>query len=175
MAEMEEDSYKREMRRRPQNTATPMDQQKSLARNKKKTARHGYRTRATRGEEQEEDEEFEVSVLCFRRIILQGITKLFIAFILKKNSEYSQNPENSGTSGSSEASEEELCSDSSSSDSSSEYSDWIADHGENLEPPKRSKRKPVQKRPDTPPSDAEDRRRSQRPQKTVNKTKDHAS
>lgn len=39
-------------------------------------------------------------------------------------------------------------SDSSTSDSeSSEYSDWIADAGVNLEPPKRSKRRPAPKQP----------------------------
>jgi hypothetical protein len=39
-------------------------------------------------------------------------------------------------------------SDSSTSDSeSSEYSDWIADAGVNLEPPKRSKRRPTPKQP----------------------------
>ncbi len=44
------------------------------------------------------------------------------------------------------AREEDLGSSSSSSDSeSSEYSDWIADAGVNLEPPKRSRRRPVKK------------------------------
>jgi bromodomain and WD repeat domain-containing protein 1/3 len=39
-------------------------------------------------------------------------------------------------------------SDSSTSDSeSSEYSDWIADAGVNLEPPKRSKRRPAPRQP----------------------------
>lgn len=54
--------YRREMRRKPQpvSTSTP-DKNSSLTRNKRKgTARHGYRTRAAR-EEQEED--FDVSIL----------------------------------------------------------------------------------------------------------------
>lgn len=58
-----------------------------------------------------------------------------------------------------------MCSDST-TDSSTEYSDWIADHGLSLEPPKRSKRKPVKKRSVTPPSET-DRRRSRRPKKKV--------
>lgn len=43
------------------------------------------------------------------------------------------------------AHEEDLSSSDSSSESSesSGYSDWVADHGVNLEPPKRSKRKPI--------------------------------
>lgn len=87
-----------------------------------------------------------------------------------------QNPDNAATTGSSASSnsndstahEEDLCSDSSTSESSTEYSDWIADHGLNLEPPKRSKRKPVKKRSLTPPSDM-DRRRNRRPRKKVGK------
>lgn len=58
-----------------------------------------------------------------------------------------------------------MCSDSSTTDSSTEYSDWIADHGLSLEPPKRSKRKPVKKRSITPPSDSDRRRLSRRPKK----------
>ncbi|XP_053988016.1 PH-interacting protein [Hylaeus volcanicus] len=143
-AEMELENWRREMRRRPQpiDTANIEGNISSRLTNRKRnrTARHGYRTRAARGEEQE-DEEFE-------------------------------NLENGGTTGSSASSnsndstahEEDLCSDSSTSDSSTEYSDWIADHGLNLEPPKRSKRKPVKKRSLTPPSDT-DRRRSKRPKK----------
>lgn len=44
-----------------------------------------------------------------------------------------------------------MSSSDSSSDSSetSGYSDWVADHGVNLEPPKRSKRKPVNRCDDT--------------------------
>lgn len=82
-----------------------------------------------------------------------------------------QNDDNSASSGSnneSSSNAEELGSESSSSDNSSEYSDWIADNGDALEPPKRSKRKPVQKRSATPPSDS-DRRKNQRPKtKKVN-------
>lgn len=140
MADMEMESYKREMHRKPEscNITTP-DQTKPSIRNKKnRTARHGYRTRATRGEEDEEDD-FD-------------------------------NTGSSGSNNESSSNAEEMCTDSdSSSDSSSEYSDWMADHGECLEPPKRSKRKRVQKRPVTPPSDS-DRRRSQRPKKKVFQT-----
>ena len=63
MAEAEMDCYKREMHRRPQETnsaATP-DQGRVTRNKKSRTARHGYRTRATRDEEQE-DEEFEVRI-----------------------------------------------------------------------------------------------------------------
>lgn len=144
MAEMELENWRREMRRRPQptsNTATNQGNIGSrLVNRKRNRIRHGYRTRATRDEEQEE-EEYE-------------------------------NPDNTGTSASSAstnsndstAHEEDLCSDSTTTDSSTEYSDWMADHGLNLEPPKRSKRKPVKKRSVTPPSDV-DRRRSKRPKK----------
>nr|XP_003706685.1 PREDICTED: PH-interacting protein isoform X1 [Megachile rotundata] len=145
MAEMELENWRREMRKRPQPISDTANTEGNISsrlanRKRNRTARHGYRTRATRGEEQEDDE-FE-------------------------------NPDNGGTTGSSSSSnsndstahEEDLCSDSSTSESSTEYSDWIADHGLNLEPPKRSKRKPVKKRSLTPPSDA-DKRRSRRPKK----------
>ncbi|KAJ8679018.1 hypothetical protein QAD02_014805 [Eretmocerus hayati] len=137
MAEMEMEFYNREMHRKPTtvSTTTP-DTNQSLARNRRnRTARHGYRTRATRGDEREDDD-FE-------------------------------NPDNTASSASSDeaSSNDGMSSASSDSDPSSEYSDWIADHGETLEPPKRSKRKPVKKRPATPPSDSE-RRRSQRSKKT---------
>ncbi|XP_029164784.1 PH-interacting protein isoform X2 [Nylanderia fulva] len=144
MAEMELENWRREMRRRPQPTSSTATNQGNIGsrlvnRKRNRTTRHGYRTRATRDEEQEEEYE---------------------------------NPDNTGTSASSAstnsndstAHEEDLCSDSTTTDSSTEYSDWMADHGLNLEPPKRSKRKPVKKRSVTPPSDT-DRRRSKRPKK----------
>lgn len=64
MAEMELENWRREMRRRPQpvsNVTVTEGNIGSRAANRKRnrTTRHGYRTRATRGEEQE-DEEFEV-------------------------------------------------------------------------------------------------------------------
>ncbi|KAL2733024.1 PH-interacting protein [Vespula maculifrons] len=139
MADMELENWRREMRSRPQpalNTAAVQDSIGNKVANRKRNrgARHGYRTRAARDEERD-DEEFE-------------------------------NLENGGTTGSSASSnsndstanEEDLCSDSSSSECSTQYSDWIADHGLNLEPPKRSKRKPVKKRSLTPPSDTDRRR-----------------
>lgn len=51
----------------------------------------------------------------------------------------------------SSAATEDLASDSD-SDESSEYSDWIADHGVSLEPPKRSKRKRVPRKLSSSPT-----------------------
>ncbi|KAL0133738.1 hypothetical protein PUN28_001006 [Cardiocondyla obscurior] len=144
MADMELENWRREMKRRPQPTSSTATNEGNIGnkfanRKRNRTARHGYRTRATREEEEEEEEDFE-------------------------------NPDNAGTSASSASSnsdssahEEDMCSDST-TESSTEYSDWIADHGLSLEPPKRSKRKPVKKRSVTPPSET-DRRRSRRPKK----------
>ncbi|XP_024885471.1 PH-interacting protein isoform X2 [Temnothorax curvispinosus] len=142
MADNEIETWRQEMRRRPQPTSSTATDQgnignKLINRKRNRTTRHGYRTRATR--EEEEEDEYE-------------------------------SPENAGTSASSASSndstahEEDMCSDSSTTDSSTEYSDWIADHGLSLEPPKRSKRKPVKKRSVTPQSET-DRRRSRRPKK----------
>ncbi|XP_011687322.1 PREDICTED: PH-interacting protein isoform X3 [Wasmannia auropunctata] len=140
MADMELETWRREMRRRPQPTSSTATNQgnignKLVNRNRNRT-RHGYRTRATREEEQE-DEDYE-----------NGGTSA---------------SSDSNNSNDSTAHEEDMCSDST-TDSSTEYSDWIADHGLNLEPPKRSKRRPVKKRSVTPPSET-DRRRSRRPKK----------
>ncbi|XP_066999443.2 bromodomain and WD repeat-containing protein 3 [Anabrus simplex] len=137
LANSEMDIYKYESHRRPveQPSVLPSSRnQGSGGRRYNRGVRqqHNYRTRAAR--EQPMDSEFE-------------------------------NPENlditaSGTSGSdrnnddSTAREEDLNSSSSTSDTeSSEYSDWIADAGVNLEPPKRSKRRPVKKPTPSPPSD----------------------
>lgn len=131
------------MRRRPQNAQTQSSANRieNRTRNRtNRTARHGYRTRATRNGQDEDD------------------------FDNDNPTSVSSASSNSNDS----SAEEDISSDSSSSDPSSEYSDWIADHGLNLEPPKRSKRKPVKKRSVTPPSDS-DRRRSQRPKKKVRK------
>lgn len=64
MADMEIDNWRREMRRRPQPTSSTATNQgnignKLLNRKRNRTARHGYRTRATR--EEQEDNEYEVS------------------------------------------------------------------------------------------------------------------
>lgn len=64
MAEMELENWRREMRRRPQLTSSTAINQGNIGsrlvnRKRNRTTRHGYRTRATRGEEQEE-EEYEV-------------------------------------------------------------------------------------------------------------------
>lgn len=63
MADMELEIWRREMKRRPQpivSCATVQDNTNNrIANRRNRGARHGYRTRATRGEEPE-DEEFEV-------------------------------------------------------------------------------------------------------------------
>lgn len=64
MAEMELENWRREMRRRPQPTSSTATNQGNIGsrpvnRKRNRTTRHGYRTRATRDEEQEE-EEYEV-------------------------------------------------------------------------------------------------------------------
>lgn len=61
---MELENWRREMRRRPQPVSTTANAEGNISsrltnRKRNRTARHGYRTRAARGEEQE-DEEFEV-------------------------------------------------------------------------------------------------------------------
>lgn len=66
---MELENLKREMRKRPQpvsNTANTEGNIGSRIANRKRnrTTRHGYRTRATRSEEQEDDE-FEVFFIQF--------------------------------------------------------------------------------------------------------------
>lgn len=135
----EQEIYRREMRRRPLmiNTANmirPVINDRN-GRNMRRNTRRGgangnvpaYRTRAVREREPTEEREEE------------------------------QVPSSSSSSGtdSSDCSvpdDELMSSDSSSSDSeSSEYSDWVADKpGTNLEPPTRSKRKPVQRRAYSP-------------------------
>ena len=63
MADMEMDIWKREMKRRPQtssNDQSSVNRIDSRTRNRNnRTARHGYRTRAARNGQ--EDDEFEVS------------------------------------------------------------------------------------------------------------------
>jgi len=63
MADMELETWRQEMRRRPQpSSSTATDQgnigSKLVNRKRNRTTRHGYRTRATRDEE--EDDEYEV-------------------------------------------------------------------------------------------------------------------
>lgn len=69
------------------------------------------------------------------------------------------------------AHEEDLSSSDSSSESSqtSGYSDWVADHGVNLEPPKRSKRKPLTRCVATPPVNNQEEKKTAI--KTTNKKK----
>lgn len=152
MAEMELESWRREMQRRPKIVSTGNEMQggigNRLNRNRRNRAtRHGYRTRAAREDEQDEEEYGDPDAVA------------------------SSGSSASSNSNDSSADEADICSDSSSSNASSEYSDWMADHGVNLEPPKRSKRKPVKKRSVTPQSDT-DRRRSQRPKKKIVPTPD---
>lgn len=146
MAEMELETWRREMQRRPKIVSTGNEMQggigNRLNRNKRNRARHGYRTRAAREDEQDEEDYDDPDAVA------------------------TSNTSASSNSNDSSADEADICSDSSSSNPSSEYSDWMADHGVNLEPPKRSKRKPVKKRSVTPQSDT-DRRRSQRPKKKI--------
>ncbi|XP_015116795.1 bromodomain and WD repeat-containing protein 3 [Diachasma alloeum] len=140
MADLELDNWRREMKRRPPNPIEIEESPNNRTNTRKRNRgiRHGYRTRATRGEREDESDEDNGN----------------------SNSSMSSNSNDSS------ADEADLCSDTS-SDTSSVYSDWIAEHGVNLEPPKRSKRKPVQKkRSPTPPTDSEVRR-SQRPRKKV--------
>lgn len=63
MADMELESWRREMRRRPQPTSSTAINEGNignrLINRKRNRTRHGYRTRAARDEEQE-DEEYEV-------------------------------------------------------------------------------------------------------------------
>ncbi|XP_055848126.1 bromodomain and WD repeat-containing protein 3 [Episyrphus balteatus] len=134
----EMDQYKREMRRRPimintlnANTAMESSNRQRGIRSARRGPRPAYRTRAVRGQEHveeppEEEEEEEDSSNS------SGDTS------------YSNVEEN--------LSEEE---ESSTTDSeSSDYSDWVADKpGPNLEPPKRSKRKPVARRSSSVSSD----------------------
>nr|CAD7196832.1 unnamed protein product [Timema douglasi] len=145
IGKMELEMYRREEKRRP----IPEPQMSQQARppvrrhcGPRNPQQHNYSTRATLGTM---DSEFE-------------------------------NPENldltaSGTSATdnndSTAREEDLGSSSSSSGSeSSEYSDWIADAGVNLEPPKRVHRRPIKKRP--PSSDTETKKPRGRQKKEVN-------
>ncbi|XP_044740544.1 bromodomain and WD repeat-containing protein 3 isoform X3 [Chrysoperla carnea] len=137
---IEMEMYRREMRRRPVmiSTAaivpgTKLGRTRGARRNRQAPA---YRTRAARSEQIEEEVVNPPS-------------------ISGDSPSDSDNSERDST-----AREEDLqSSGSSSSDSeSSGYSDWVADHGETLEPPKRSKRKPVKKRPLTPPSDTDKKR-----------------
>lgn len=71
--------------------------------------------------------------------------------MLQAEADYASNT--TSNSDDSTAHEEDLSSSDSSSESSqtSGYSDWVADHGVNLEPPKRSKRKPITRCVATPP------------------------
>ena len=148
MADLELENWRREMQRRPKVVSTGNEMQGGIGnrlsnRNRRnRAARHGYRTRAARGDEPEDDESVDPDAVA------------------------SSGSSATSNSNDSTADEADMCSDSSSSNPSSVYSDWMADHGVNLEPPKRSKRKPVKKRSVTPPSDS-DRRRSQRPKKKI--------
>lgn len=122
--------YRREMRRRPvMITTVPVAAPSSRTRTRGLTRRRNrvpaYRTRAVLSEQQEQQEQAENEV----------------------------SPSSSSDSDDSTAIEEDLKSDSDSESESSGYSDWVADHGVTLEPPKRSKRKPVKKRPPTPQTD----------------------
>lgn len=139
LGSLEMETYRREQRRRPVAEVQPAlpepvgcNQGVSTRRQHRsggQRTQHSYRTRAARGEQHlasefENPENLDLSPSC------------------TSSSE--------GDGDDSTAHSEDLAgsSDSSTSDSeSSEYSDWIADAGVNLEPPKRSKRRPVPKQP----------------------------
>ncbi|XP_014221198.1 bromodomain and WD repeat-containing protein 3 isoform X1 [Trichogramma pretiosum] len=139
LAVMEIDNYEKEMQKKAQVTNS-LSQNKLQVKGKRRSqVSHGYRTRSTRSNEPVEEE--------------------------AEDEDDSENEASASSESSNSSNEDGLSSDSPSSDSSDEYSDWIADHGEILEPPKRSKRKRVERRSETPPSDAETKKRNQRPRK----------
>ncbi|KAH8278786.1 hypothetical protein KR018_009477, partial [Drosophila ironensis] len=155
--QFEKQEYKREMRRRPImiNTASAASSQQagSIGRPRNTRANGGarsggrrrgaqpgsaqpaYRTRAVRDQEQEHYEEAQPH-------------------------EEEEEDVSSNSSGDTSYSNVEENLDDSSSDSdtdSSDYSDWVADTpGPNLEPPKRSKRKPISRRNNTTDDSSDD-------------------
>jgi len=138
LGSLELDTYRREQRRRPvvlqpvPEKPVCISQGVSTRRQHRsggQRTQHSYRTRAARGD-QHLASEFE------------NPENLDLSPSVTSASE--------GDGDDSTAHSEDLAgsSDSSTSDSeSSEYSDWIADAGVNLEPPKRSKRRPAPKQP----------------------------
>lgn len=137
--------YRREMRHRPVmiSTAAVVAPSTSKYRNKRRNRQVVYHTRSTRlDSEVAEPEQVKLSI---------KITEYYEKNCLKVETEYVSNT--SSNSDDSTAHEEDLSSSDSSSDSSqtSGYSDWVADHGVNLEPPIRSKRKPLTRCVATPP------------------------
>lgn len=138
----EQDIYRREMRRRPimintANANTALKNSLGLSRRGRgaRTARRGprpaYRTRAVREREPVIEE------------------------IIPEDEEEESASNSSGDSSDTGVNEDMLSGSSSSEEESSDYSDWVADKpGPNLEPPKRSKRKPVERRNISPSSDA---------------------
>lgn len=151
VGQSEMDVYRREMRRRPVMittvaVATPSNRTRTRGLTRRRNRVPAYRTRAVRSEQLEEQQEQQ------------------------QPDENDVSPSNSSSdSDDSTALEEDLKSSSSSESESSGYSDWVADHGVTLEPPKRLKRKPVKKRPQTPVSD-EDKKKSTK-NKKVHATK----
>ncbi|XP_069680733.1 bromodomain and WD repeat-containing protein 3 isoform X4 [Periplaneta americana] len=152
LGSLELETYRREQRRRPVVEIQPITlepQSREFRREGVSTRRqhrsggqrtqHSYRTRAARGE-QHLASEFENPENLDLSPSITSVTE--------------------GDGDDSSAHSEDLggSSDSSTSDSeSSEYSDWIADAGVNLEPPKRSKRRPAPKQP--PPTETDENRR----------------
>lgn len=170
------EEYRREMRRRPvMITTVPVKMPANRSRSSRALARRrnlvpAYRTRAVRSEQLEEEEQNAVSLIQnTQQILYCGIVRSFRYYVwicFKQGHDENDDVSASNSSTSSDEStaiEEDLKSSSSSSDTeSSGYSDWVADHGVTLEPPKRSKRKPVNKRPLTPPTDEESKKRPAR-------------
>lgn len=79
MAEMELENWRREMKRRPQAAATTLATQgnpgtRGANRKRNRGIRHGYRTRAARGEEQDEE---DIDVSFEKMESLNFVQKLF--------------------------------------------------------------------------------------------------
>ena len=71
MAHLELEIWKKEMRKRPEIKSVPTPDQTNARNKKNRTIRHGYRTRATIGEDPEEDDESEVNKKTNLLILIQ--------------------------------------------------------------------------------------------------------
>ncbi|CAL1573733.1 unnamed protein product [Knipowitschia caucasica] len=122
--------YSAERRKKPvslQSQTEPLGSQRSLRPSKKKKQKHAYQTRST-----------EVTRVRSRR---RSGSRRNSESQHELDSEGEATEQGAATAASSD--EDRWQSESSSSDSSSEYSDWTADAGINLQPPKRSSRRPA--------------------------------
>lgn len=131
LGQTEIDQFRREMRRRPVmitiKEACPTNRFRTRGLTRRRNRVPAYRTRAVRSEQLQEQQD-----------------------TVQNNQNDDANDDVSSSSSDSDDStaiEEDLKTSSSSETESSGYSDWVADHGVTLEPPKRSKRKPVGRKP----------------------------